>query len=42
MLLPKVPLDEINADWNDIKQAFKNEFAGGDENWKNVLQACRT
>jgi hypothetical protein len=34
MLLPKVTLDEIKADWNDVKQAFKNEFVGSDENWK--------
>ena len=34
MLLPKVTLGEVMDDWNDVKQAFKNEFVGSDENWK--------
>lgn len=34
MLLPKVTLGEVKNDWNDVKQAFKNEFVGSDDNWK--------
>jgi hypothetical protein len=34
ILLPKVTLGEVLDDWDDVKQAFKNEFVGSDENWK--------
>jgi hypothetical protein len=32
MLIPKVTLAEVEADWTDVIQAFKNEFVGSDEN----------
>jgi hypothetical protein len=34
MLLPKVTLDEVKFDWDNVAQAFKNEFVGSDEYWK--------
>lgn len=34
LLLPKVTYGEALEDWKDIEQTFKNEFVGGDENWK--------
>jgi len=34
LLLPQVTLDEVWEDWKDIKQTFRNEFIGSDENWK--------
>jgi hypothetical protein len=34
MLLPKVTLEEVKFNWDNVAQAFKNEFVGSDENWK--------
>jgi hypothetical protein len=41
MLLPKVPLDEIAADWTDVIQAFKNDFVGSDKN-REYREKCYT
>lgn len=34
LLNPKVKVDEVLLDLKDVRQAFKGEFIGSDENWK--------
>ena len=41
MLYPKVTVGEVNADWKDVIQAFKNEFVGSDEN-REYREKCYT